>query len=100
MGTLLNFAIAGFVLYVLWTAARPRWHFQIVVTPDVVDFVNGVPDAKRRSYESFFLNDLSVPNRLRIYGRRESNGRLVTVIKGTDDTGLKQRIRNFLLSAR
>lgn len=78
--------------------AKPRWHFQIVVTADAVDFVNGVPDAKRRSYETFFLNDLRTHNKLEIYGRRESNGRLTTLIEGTEDDALKQRIRNFLVS--
>ena len=98
MGTVVNFAIAGFALYVIWTVAKPRWHFQIVVTADAVDFVNGVPDAKKRSYETFFLNDLRTPDKLKIYGRRESNGRLTTLIKGTDDEALKQRIRNFLVT--
>lgn len=99
MGMLIKLAIAGFALYVIWTVAKPRWHFQIVVTPDSVDFVSGVPEAKRRSYETFFLTDLRTPSKLRIYGRRENNGRLTTLIKGTDDDGLKQRIRNFLVSA-
>lgn len=95
---LFNFAIAGFVLYVLWTVAKPRWDFQIVVRPGSVEFVNGVPDSKRLSYETFFLDDLKPPNTLKIYGRRENNGRLTTLIKGTDDDGLKQRIRNFIAS--
>ncbi len=99
MGMLVKFAIAGLVLYAVWTVVRPKWQFQIVVTPDAVEFVNGVPHAKRRSYETFFLNDLKTTNTLKIYGRRESNGRLTTLIKGTDDDGLKQRIRNFLVSA-
>lgn len=99
MGMIVNFAIAGFVMYVIWTVAKPRWHFQIVVTADAVDFVNGVPEAKRRAYETFFLNDLRTPTKLKIYGRRENNGRLTTLIKGTDDDGLKQRVRNFLVSA-
>lgn len=99
MEVLVKFAIAGFALYVIWTVARPRWHFRIVVTPDAVKFLNGVPDGKRRLYESFFLKELKATTKLRICGRREKNGRLITSIKGTDDDGLKQRIRNFLISA-
>ncbi|MEM8672101.1 MAG: hypothetical protein AAGG48_31585 [Planctomycetota bacterium] len=96
---IIYFALAGFVLYVFWAVAKPRWHFQIVVTPDAVEFVHGIPDAKRVSYETFFLNDLRTPEKLVVYGRRENNGRLITMINGTDDVGLKQQVRNFLLSA-
>lgn len=99
METFVNFAIAGFALYVLWTVVKPRWHFQIVVTPDSVQFVKGVPEAKRRSYENFFLKDLRAPNQIKIYGRYEKDGRLTTLIKGTDSDGVRQRIRNFLVSA-
>lgn len=98
MNSLFNWVIAGFVVYVIWTVARPRWQYRIIVTPDAVQFVHGVPDAKRRSYEAFFLEDLKLRHKLTIYGRREKNGRLITSIKGTDDEGLKQRIRNFLIS--
>lgn len=98
MEMFVNFAIAGFALYVIWTVAKPCWHFQFVVTEDSVKFVKGIPVAKRRTYETFFLSDLRTPGRLKIYGRRERNGRLTTLIKGTDDDALKQRIRNFLIS--
>lgn len=99
MGTFIGLLIAGFALYVIWTAAKPRWHLHVVVAPGAVEFVKGVPLAKRKAYESFFLSDVRVATKLQIYGRRESNGRLTTLIQGTNDDGLKQRIRNFLISA-
>lgn len=82
MDKYLNLAIVAFALYVIWTVMKPRWQFKIVVTPTVVEFVSGVPNIKRRSYERFFLHDLKIAGKLRIYGRREQNGRLTTVIKG------------------
>ncbi len=98
MGLLFNFAIAVLVLHVIWTVTKPRWQFQIVVRSDRVEFVKGVPDSRRKSFEAFFLNDLKPSQKLFIYGRRETTGRLTTLIKGTDDKMLKQRIRNFLVS--
>lgn len=98
MALFIRFLIVGFVLYVLWKVAKPRWHFKIVVKPDAVEFDSGIPDVRRRAFDSFFLNDLKPPQQLVIFGRRETTGRLVTLIKGTEDEGLKQQIRNFLMS--
>lgn len=98
MGTYANILIAGFTFYVLWTVVRPRWHFKIIVKPEEIKFVNGVSEGRRRKLESFFLQDVKPSQKLTICGRRESSGRLTTLIKGTDDAGMKQRIRNFLLT--
>ena len=98
MSSFFTVIFAGFALYVLWTVVRPRWHFKIVVKNDIVEIDRGIPEGKRRTVESFFVDDLKSSQNLRIYGRRESTGRLTTLIKGIDDEGLKQRVRNFLIS--
>lgn len=90
---------AGFILYVLWTAARPRYHIKFVVSQGRVDFVKGIADARRGRLEEFFLKDLKSDEKLTIYGKREKNGRLVIFVKGTKNQNLKQRIRNYLLTA-
>ena len=96
---LLPYAFAsGFVLYVLWIAATRRWPIKFVVSNGHINFVRGIASAQRAKLEEFFLDDLSLCDKLTIHGRRESNGRVTISIKGTSDQGLKQRIRNYLLA--
>lgn len=98
MEFLLYLFMAGFVLFVLWSAVRPRWHFKIVVRQQQVDFIAGIPETHQIELRNFLLNDLKLKSNITILGRREQSGRLVISILGTKDNGLKQRIRNFLLA--
>lgn len=99
MNFLFNLLFGMFALYVLWSAVKPRWHFKIVVSPHAVETIRGVPQAKRQTFETFLIEDLKLAKKLKIYGRRQPAGRWIVLIKGTDDEGLKQRIRNFFYSS-
>ncbi len=99
MDKLILYTMAGFALYVLWTVARPKWQFKIVARSQAVEFIHGVPNSKRQSYEHFFLNDVRIREIVTVRGRRERNGRLVLSITGTDDHATQQRIRNFFMHA-
>ncbi len=95
MESLVTVLIVGFVLFVLWKAINPKWQFKVIVADNSITYSQGLPASSRGKVENFFLKDLRLSNRLVVTGRREHNGRLVLAIRGINDEGTKQRIRNF-----
>lgn len=98
MNSFVGVLMVGFVLFVLWRAMNPRWQFKVVVSENAVAMVRGLPVSSRSKLESFFSQDLKCSAKLVMTGRRERDGRLVLWIQGTDDAGVKQRIRNFFIA--
>jgi hypothetical protein len=83
---------------VLYFALRPRYDFRITVRGGGVDIQGAFPAAKRGALASFFARDVTLPQTVRIYGRRQGKGRWKLVLRGRIDRWEKQRIRNFLLT--
>ena len=100
MGILLNLAIAVAILYFLWRLTKPKWDLHVIVDASSVRFVDSVSvaTAKRAAIENFLRNDISATGRIVVRVRREESGRMTTQIKGDVDQGMRQRIRNFLVS--
>lgn len=98
MEMFLPIAISLFVFYVLWRIMQPAWQVRIVSVAGKVQFVRGVAVAKRAEIESFLNRDIAHPGRLEVLARRERSGQLTLYVKGNLDQGVKQQIRNFLVS--
>jgi len=95
---LINISVCAFVLWVLWKASRPKWDIHISVRDGAVRIHKGIAVGRTESLRQFFIMDLKQTGRIEVRARREPSGRLITDIRGKIDNGIKQRIRNYLLS--
>jgi hypothetical protein len=93
--TMVLVAVGG---YCLWNISRPKWMLEIVVLPDGVKSCRGLPKAQEQKIVNFLQHDVSLPGKVRIRGTRSRNGRWHIAMAGSLDAGMRQRIRNFLIT--
>lgn len=98
VGLLLKIAFAGLVVFLVWQAFRPKWSIRIVVDPQGGIDMQGVAVAKQARVRNFLRDDVRLPGKVTVLATRTSNGRLAIKIQGSMDDGLRQRIRNYLVT--
>lgn len=86
------------VLAAAWSILRPKFDFAIVVSKAGVQIRGRIPEAQRNKIVHFFAEHATPEGTIRISGRRIGRNRLVLAFKGPLDAGLRQQIRNFLIS--
>lgn len=97
MGNLIALGVALLFIYLIWQAARPRWDVHIVVEPESVTIVRGIAAARMAEVKAFLRDGVPVNGRIEVLARKDPDGRLITAFKGPIDTGIQQRVRNFLI---
>lgn len=83
------------VCLVVWRVLQPRYDVKIVLVPDGIKQVDGVPQKLRRELDEFLEQNLPAEGKVVIGGRRQQGGRLRLVFRGPVDGGQQQRFRNF-----
>jgi hypothetical protein len=88
-------ALIGGLLYLLWVGRR--YDFMVRVRDRHIEFKGRFPRALQQALTEFLLRDLSVHKSLAIMGAHHGK-RLVLWFRGRLSEGVRQRIRNFLVS--
>ncbi len=98
LDNLILLAVAAFVCCGLWRATRKHYRVCIVAGPDEIKIVRGIAGAQQAAVLQFLRQDIELSRPVTILATKYPNGRLQMKIQGQLDAGLRQRIRNFLLT--
>ena len=94
---LIKIAFVAVILWLAWTAFRPRYALKIVVDEDGVQYSTGLPAAKKKQIVGFLENDVEIENRVTILGVRGRDRTVRYEFRGPLHPSIQQRIRNYLL---
>jgi len=92
---LLAIALVGFVV---WQVMRPRYAVRIVIGKQGIKHHKGLPAAYETTMLEFFEKHRSFDGDVTICATRQTDGYLRLAFKGPVDEGMRQQVRNFLMT--
>ena len=98
LGFIIRLTAIVLIGYVVWRMLRPRYALKIVIGKQGIKYHEGLPKAHKTSVLEFFEKHRSFDGNITICAIRQSDGHLRLVFKGQVDPGVRQQIRNFLIT--
>ena len=95
---LLRLGLLVLIGLVVWAVLRPQYGLKVVVDRSGVKQLRGVPRGRQADLCQFLRNEVAIGGTVTILGNRLDDGRLRLSFRGPIDSGMQQRIRNFLIN--